>query len=98
MYVFVFRNLEYRSHREYLLFQAIATNPARVDVARAMEAVSNPATGGGASFINGTTMNKVQRSKYGRKAVSNTTREIGQAKNLGNATSGCIVLLRSSGF
>ena len=38
--------------------------------------------GGGATFINGTTMNIVTRSRYGRKAVTNMTRDIQKARNL----------------
>ena len=36
---------------------------------------------GGGVFINGTTFNTVTRSKYGRKAVANMTRDIAAARN-----------------
>ena len=36
---------------------------------------------GGANFINGRTLNIVTRSKYGRKAIGNMTRDIQEAKN-----------------
>lgn len=55
-----------------------------------MQAVSRVAPngmGGGANFINGSTLNIVTRSRYGRKAVGNLTREIRAARNLVAATS-----------
>ena len=42
---------------------------------------------GGASFVNGHTMNVVTRSRYGRKAIGNATRDVPQAKNLTTPTS-----------
>ena len=47
-----------------------------------MEAVGRPATGGGASFICGLTINIVQRSRYGSRALNNMTRDIPRARNL----------------
>lgn len=38
--------------------------------------------GNGANFFNGTTLNIVTRSRYGRRAVANMTREIRPAKSL----------------
>ena len=57
----------------------------KVDVNKAMEAVARfgpNGSGGGATFINGTTMNIVSRSRYGRKAIGNMTRDIQPARNL----------------
>ncbi|TDL30065.1 P-loop containing nucleoside triphosphate hydrolase protein [Rickenella mellea] len=57
----------------------------RVDVAHAMEAVSRfgpRGEGGGASFVAGRTLNRVQRSRYGKRAPQNTMREIRKARNL----------------
>jgi hypothetical protein len=56
----------------------------------AMEAAARPwhnGTGGGATFINGNTQNVVSRSRYGRKAIGNMTKEIAPARNLVAATS-----------
>lgn len=47
-----------------------------------MEAVGNPETGGGASFVCGNTLNIVQRSRYGSRALNNMTRDIPRARNL----------------
>lgn len=52
---------------------------------KAMEAVARfepNGSGGGATFINGMTMNNVSRSRYGRKAIGNVTRDIQPARNL----------------
>lgn len=57
----------------------------KVDVNVAMEAAARfgpDGSGGGATFINGMTMNIVSRSRYGRKAIGNMTRDIQQARNL----------------
>jgi structural maintenance of chromosomes protein 5 len=43
-------------------------------------------TGGGATFITGSTLNAVTRSRYGKRLPQNTTREVKQARNLVNAT------------
>lgn len=59
----------------------------------AMEAVARfgpNGSGGGATFINGMTMNNVSRSKYGRRAIGNMTRDIPPARNLVAATSDCL--------
>ena len=49
-----------------------------------MQLVARPGAnhGGGASFINGATMNIVTRSRYGKKAVANMTRDVYNARNL----------------
>ncbi|KAJ3719185.1 hypothetical protein C8R42DRAFT_628654 [Lentinula raphanica] len=47
-----------------------------VNVDHATQAV---ARSGGATFIVGTVVNSVSRSRYGRKAISNVTRELGRA-------------------
>jgi hypothetical protein len=47
-----------------------------------MEAVGRPEAGGGASFVCGKTMNIVQRSRYGSRALNNMTRDILKARNL----------------
>ena len=49
-----------------------------------MQLVARPCAnhGGGATFINGLTMNIVTRSRYGRKAVANMTRDVYNARNL----------------
>jgi hypothetical protein len=69
--------------------QAIALNGSRIDVNQAMQLVARPTDKhpGGASFINGNTMNNVTRSRYGRKAIGNVTRDVPQAKNLTTPTS-----------
>jgi structural maintenance of chromosomes protein 5 len=40
--------------------------------------------GGGATFITGSTLNLVIRSRYGKRLPQNTTREIRPARNLVN--------------
>ncbi|KIJ94730.1 hypothetical protein K443DRAFT_683517 [Laccaria amethystina LaAM-08-1] len=62
---------------------AIALNSNAIDVNRTMEVVARPGPNhpGGANFINGTTMNIVTRSRYGRKAVGNMTRDVHPARN-----------------
>ncbi|PFH50400.1 hypothetical protein AMATHDRAFT_61100 [Amanita thiersii Skay4041] len=57
---------------------AIALNP-NIDVARAMELVG---AGGGGNFLNGQTMNNISRSQYGKRAVTNMTKEIKPARTL----------------
>lgn len=55
-----------------------------------MEAVARVGpngSGGGATFINGMTQNIVTRSRYGRRAIGNMTRDIRPAKNLVASTS-----------
>ena len=57
--------------------------------------------GGGANFINGATMNIVTRSRYGKKAITNMTRDVYNARNLVVPTSktislGCGCLLQSA--
>ena len=49
-----------------------------------MQFVARPCAnhGGGAAFINGATMNIVTRSRYGKKAVANLTRDVYNARNL----------------
>ncbi|KAF5364198.1 hypothetical protein D9756_000106 [Leucocoprinus leucothites] len=61
---------------------AIALNERNVNIGAAMEAVGRPEAGGGASFISGKTMNIVQRSRYGSRALNNMTRDIPNARNL----------------
>ncbi|KXN89001.1 Structural maintenance of chromosomes protein 5 [Leucoagaricus sp. SymC.cos] len=61
---------------------AIALDARRIDIGAAMEAVGRPETGGGASFVCGNTMNIVQRSRYGSRALNNMTRDIPKARNL----------------
>jgi hypothetical protein len=69
--------------------QAIALNGSRIDVNQAMQLVARPTDKhpGGASFINGNTMNNVTRSRYGRKAIGNVTRDVPQGRNLTTPTS-----------
>ncbi|KAF8076878.1 hypothetical protein FPV67DRAFT_1605252 [Lyophyllum atratum] len=64
---------------------AIALNP-HIDVQKAMEFVARPQSGGGATFINGNTINNVSRSRYGRRAIGNISRDVQPARNLGNVT------------
>jgi hypothetical protein len=59
--------------------QALALQSSRLDLARAMEAVSR--TGGG-SYIVGKTMNVVTRSQYGRRLPQNLTRDVREARIL----------------
>jgi structural maintenance of chromosomes protein 5 len=65
---------------------AIALNPRGVDSNAAMHAVSNPATGGSANFIVGRVYNQVQRSHYGQRLPTNTTRDIAKTRNFGDQT------------
>jgi hypothetical protein len=55
--------------------QAIALNGGKIDVNKTMQMVARPSDKhpGGASFVNGHTMNIVTRSRYGRKAIGNVT-------------------------
>ncbi|KDR84246.1 hypothetical protein GALMADRAFT_703330 [Galerina marginata CBS 339.88] len=60
-----------------------------IDVNRAMELVSRPIPRlhpGGATFISGSTMNIVTRSRYGQKAIGNMTRDLQAARNLTTPT------------
>ncbi|TFK43988.1 P-loop containing nucleoside triphosphate hydrolase protein [Crucibulum laeve] len=63
---------------------AIALNPNKIDVNKAMQAVSRADNGktGGATFISGTTLNTVNRSRYGKRAVANMTKDVPPARNL----------------
>jgi hypothetical protein len=59
-----------------------------------MEAVSRfmpGGGGGGANFVAGATMNQVSRSKYGKKAVQNLTREVRPARNFIGPSGACFV-------
>lgn len=50
-----------------------------------MDAVSRTGPrgeGGSATFIAGSVINTVQRSRYGKRAAQNTTREVRPARNL----------------
>lgn len=49
-----------------------------------MQLVARPCPnhGGGATFINGATMNIVTRSRYGKRAIGNMTRDVYNARNL----------------
>lgn len=75
---------------------AIALNQGSVDTNRAMDAVSNPARGGGANFIVGKVFNMVSRSAYGQRLASNQTRDIGNAKTFAkhNGVFLCVHLLK----
>ncbi|PPQ85444.1 hypothetical protein CVT26_014762, partial [Gymnopilus dilepis] len=55
-----------------------------VDIARATEMVGRPKDRhpGGAAFVSRDTMNVVSRSRYGMKALTNMTRDVGQPRNL----------------
>ena len=55
-----------------------------------MNAISDLARGGGASFIVGRVMNIVTRSAYGQRLASNQTRDIQNARNLATHTSASI--------
>ncbi|KAN0097138.1 P-loop containing nucleoside triphosphate hydrolase protein [Tylopilus felleus] len=73
-------NREINMHRT-----AIALDGSKVDVASAMDAVSRigpRGEGGSATFIAGKVINVVQRSRYGKRAAQNTTREVRPARNL----------------
>ncbi|EIW76265.1 P-loop containing nucleoside triphosphate hydrolase protein [Coniophora puteana RWD-64-598 SS2] len=68
---------------------AIGLNGSKIDTGRVMEAVSRfgpNGEGGGANFIAGNVMNRVQRSRYGRRLPQNQTRDIRQARNLVNSS------------
>jgi hypothetical protein len=54
-------------------------------------------TGGGATFITGTTLNNVARSRYGKRLPQNTTREIRPAKNLVNTAGKTVKYVATSG-
>ena len=63
-----------------------------------MQLVARPCAnhGGGATFINGATMNIVTRSRYGKRAIANMTRDVYNARNLVVPTSklfslGCLL-------
>jgi len=74
------------------VLQAISLDPRKVDVAKAMQAVSvfGPrGEGGGANFVVGDTFHSVQRSKYGKRLAQNMTREVRPARNLVNAAGRC---------
>ncbi|KAF7432634.1 Structural maintenance of chromosomes protein 5 [Pleurotus ostreatus] len=62
----------------------------QVDVQRAMQAVTrigpNGRGGNGASFIVGNVVHQVSRSRYGKRAVQNMTRDVRPARNLVNAS------------
>ena len=58
------------------------TAPDKVDSSRATDMV---ARAGGASFIIGTTLNVVSRSRYGQKKALNQTREIKLGKIFGTS-------------
>jgi hypothetical protein len=68
-----------------LALQPIALNGSAVDVNAVMALVARPIPDfhhpGGANFVNGRTLNVVTRSRYGRKAISNMTRDIQEARN-----------------
>lgn len=64
----------------------MALDARSVDVNRVMRFLAN-APGNGANFITGRTMNQVGKSRYGRKAVQNMTRDIRDARSL-NSVSG----------
>ncbi|KAG8218951.1 hypothetical protein J3R82DRAFT_4662 [Butyriboletus roseoflavus] len=77
--------LWYLSREINLHRTAIALDGSKVNVANAMEAVSRigpRGEGGGATFIAGKVINAVQRSRYGKRAAQNTTREVRPARNL----------------
>ncbi|KAF8437175.1 hypothetical protein L210DRAFT_2358298 [Boletus edulis BED1] len=79
--------LWYLSREINLHRTAIALDGSKVDVAKAMDAVSRigPHGGGSATFIAGNVINIVQRSRYGKRAAQNTTREVRPARNLVNS-------------
>ncbi|KAG2138085.1 uncharacterized protein EDB93DRAFT_1106448 [Suillus bovinus] len=64
---------------------AIGLDASKVDVNAAMEAVSRD--GSGAKFIAGRVMNTVSRSRYGKRAAANMTKDLRPARNLVNSTS-----------
>ncbi|KAF9226823.1 P-loop containing nucleoside triphosphate hydrolase protein [Gyrodon lividus] len=64
---------------------AIGLDGSNVEVSKAMEAVSrfgSRGEGGGATFIAGKVINVVQRSRYGKRAAQNMTRDVRPARNL----------------
>ncbi|KIK34846.1 hypothetical protein CY34DRAFT_812613, partial [Suillus luteus UH-Slu-Lm8-n1] len=63
---------------------AIGLDASKVDVNAAMEAVSRD--GVGAEFIVGRVMNTVSRSRYGKRAATNMTRDLHLARNLVSST------------
>jgi hypothetical protein len=65
---------------------AIALNPRGVDTNAAMHAVANPATGGNANFIVGRVYNQIQRSNYGQRLPTNTTRDVPPTRNFSGQT------------
>ncbi|KAL4076371.1 hypothetical protein J3A83DRAFT_2194372 [Scleroderma citrinum] len=68
---------------------AIGLDGSKVDVGRAMEAVSRLGSrgeGGGATFIAGNVINTVQRSRYGKRAAQNMTRDLRPARSLVSST------------
>ena len=78
--------------------QPIALDGRKVPVDRAMELVSrvdHNGQGGSASFVAGTTMNQVTRSRYGQRRTQNLTKEIKKARNFVQAPS---KLRSSQGF
>lgn len=64
-------------------YQAIALDPKRVNPAEAMNVLSRD---GSVSYIVGRIHNNVRRSRYGQRLAQNTTREIGNARNLAATT------------
>ncbi|KAI0787066.1 P-loop containing nucleoside triphosphate hydrolase protein [Irpex lacteus] len=62
---------------------AIALDPKRVNPAEAMNVLSRD---GSVSYIVGRIHNNVRRSRYGQRLAQNTTREIGNARNLAATT------------
>ena len=78
----------YKSNMSITLFpnrvQAVALR-ADIDVNKVMKLVTRDGpngAGNGCSFVNGLTINIVSRSRYGKRAVANMTREIRQARTL----------------
>ncbi|KAK7437355.1 Structural maintenance of chromosomes protein 5 [Stygiomarasmius scandens] len=63
--------------------ESVALNGNAVNIEATMQAVGRA---GGASFVAGRVMNTVTRSRYGKQAVSNMTRDARQAKIFGGAT------------
>ncbi|KAG5644817.1 hypothetical protein DXG03_007639 [Asterophora parasitica] len=72
--------------KELNLHRLAVSLSSNINVDKAMELVARPETGGNVSFICGMTMNSVGRSRYGKRAVTNMTREIGPARSLANTT------------
>ncbi|TFK69418.1 hypothetical protein BDN72DRAFT_614626 [Pluteus cervinus] len=66
--------------RELNLHRTAINLNGRVDVNRAMNMVAR--VGGGANFTSGSSMNTVTRSRYGKRALGNMTRDIKPARNL----------------